>query len=232
MGKNKTARVWTLLSGMLLVVTMAQAVPADSIITFTGQVVSEQDEQPIKALIEFTKLPHGSELGALSSNDNGEFTIYMRAGSSYSIKVGADGYFSHYEQLDVAEGDVVKNYSLSGGAAGFVFTLENLIFEVGKAEINPQSFAELDMLVARLNEYPLMEIQLEGHTDPLGNAQANMQLSQDRVDAVKAYLTGKGVVGTRIKTQAYGGTKPLSTEDTPEAHRMNRRVEVRILKVE
>ena len=86
--------------------------------------------------------------------------------------------------------------------------------------------------MGRLNEYPNMVIQLEGHTDPQGNPQLNMQLSQDRVDAVKAYLVNKGIGSARLQTQAYGGTKPLSTEDNPEAHRLNRRVEVRILKVE
>jgi outer membrane protein OmpA-like peptidoglycan-associated protein len=77
-----------------------------------------------------------------------------------------------------------------------------------------------------------MEIQLEGHTDTRGNADQNMNLSQERVDAVKGYIVGKGIQENRIKTRAFGGTKPLSTEDTEEAHASNRRVEVRILKVE
>jgi len=48
---------------------------------------------------------------------------------------------------------------------------------------------------------------------------------------VKTYLTAKGITGERIRTRAYGGTKPLSTEDTEEAHIHNRRVEVRIISV-
>lgn len=74
-----------------------------------------------------------------------------------------------------------------------------------------------------------MVIQLEGHTDYLGDAEKNLKLSQQRVDAVKGYLTQKSINKNRVKTKAFGGTNPLSKDDTPEAHRMNRRVELRIL---
>ena len=74
-----------------------------------------------------------------------------------------------------------------------------------------------------------MVIQLEGHTDYQGNSKDNMKLSKERVDAVKKYLEGKGISGSRIKTKAFGGTQPISKDDTAEAHRLNRRVELRIL---
>lgn len=74
-----------------------------------------------------------------------------------------------------------------------------------------------------------MVIQLEGHTDYLGPAKQNLELSEKRVLAVKDYLVSKGINKARIKTKAFGGTKPLSKEDTPEAHAANRRVEVRVL---
>ena len=80
-----------------------------------------------------------------------------------------------------------------------------------------------------MNDNSNMVIQLEGHTDYQGDAKENAKLSQGRVDAVKSYLVSKGIQKSRIKTKAFGGTQPLSRDDTPEAHRMNRRVELRIL---
>ncbi len=77
-----------------------------------------------------------------------------------------------------------------------------------------------------------MVIQLEGHTDYVGNANSNMDLSERRVLSVKSYITAKGIVQERVITKAFGGTQPLSREDTPEAHANNRRVEVRIIKVQ
>lgn len=209
----------------------------DTIVTVSGKVISEDSKEPLKAIVEYKKLPYGSEVGTINSNNNGEFTIYLHDNSIYSIKVGSEGFFSHFEELDVdqvmgKDGNITMNISLSSGDVGYVFKLQNLIFELGSYEITSASFSELNNLVARLNEYPNMVIQLEGHTDFQGNADANMKLSQDRVNAVKNYLVAKGIDAVRIKTKAFGGTQPVSKEATPEARRLNRRVEVRILKVE
>ena len=84
--------------------------------------------------------------------------------------------------------------------------------------------------MAYLNERPGMVIQLEGHTDFAGNADANMALSQARVEAVKDYMVGKGIKKNRLYTKAFGGTQPLTEERTDEAKTRNRRVEVRVLR--
>ena len=80
-----------------------------------------------------------------------------------------------------------------------------------------------------MQENDEMIIQLEGHTDYQGNAEENMKLSEQRVNAVKDYLVSRGIKSKRIQTKAFGGTAPLSRDNTPEAHRINRRVELRIL---
>ena len=67
------------------------------------------------------------------------------------------------------------------------------------------------------------------HTDTRGDAKLNLKLSEDRVESVRDYLVSKGVAKSRIKLKAFGGTMPLSKENTEEAHRLNRRVEVRVL---
>jgi outer membrane protein OmpA-like peptidoglycan-associated protein len=107
--------------------------------------------------------------------------------------------------------------------------LDNLIFQVGKSKVSPESYPELDLVVSMMKESPKMVIQLEGHTDYQGDPKENMKLSQMRVDGVKSYLSTKGVSKSRVKTKAFGGTQPLSRDNTPEAHRLNRRVELRIL---
>ena len=81
-----------------------------------------------------------------------------------------------------------------------------------------------------MKDNPKLVIQLEGHTDSQGNAKKNMELSQDRVENVKKYLVSKGVDKDRIKTKAFGGTKPILTKDSEEARARNRRVEMRVLK--
>jgi outer membrane protein OmpA-like peptidoglycan-associated protein len=79
-----------------------------------------------------------------------------------------------------------------------------------------------------MNEDTKMVIQLEGHTDNSGDPKTNMKISEDRVEVVKKYLVSKGVPRDRVKTKAFGGTKPLSTQRS--SHNLNRRVEMRVLK--
>ena len=81
-----------------------------------------------------------------------------------------------------------------------------------------------------MDEDPKMVIQLEGHTDNSGDARVNMKISEDRVEVVKKYLVSKGISKDRVKTKAFGGTKPLSNDRSAKAHSLNRRVEMRVLK--
>jgi len=108
--------------------------------------------------------------------------------------------------------------------------LKNVLFETGKATLLPDSHATLDDLAQWMKENPAVEIRLEGHTDRLGDSQKNLELSLDRVVAVKRYLTGKGIAPERIQTKGYGDTRPV-TRGTSEAERQkNRRVEFVIVK--
>jgi outer membrane protein OmpA-like peptidoglycan-associated protein len=104
-----------------------------------------------------------------------------------------------------------------------------VIFQVGRSKINEDSYSELDVVVKMMKENATMVIQLEGHTDHLGDAKENLKLSKARVESVKDYIVSKNINKSRVKTKAFGGTQPLSRDDTPESHRMNRRVELRIL---
>ncbi len=126
---------------------------------------------------------------------------------------------------------ITREIELAPGGVGHLITLEHLIFEQSKADITEESFDELDKLVIMLQETPTMEIQLEGHTDFRGSTTANMTLSQMRVDATKSYLVSKGSDTKRITTKAFGGTQPITRENTPEARAKNRRVVVRITKL-
>jgi len=137
-----------------------------------------------------------------------------------------------YPNKIVKNGEIFKNYYLEPQIKeNQIIRLNKLIFELGKSNITPESFEELNRLSKIMNENTFMHIQLEGHTDYRGSKRLNMKLSQNRVDAVKDYLRRKGISSRRIKTKAYGGTKPLIRDSSIEASEINRRVEVRILKL-
>lgn len=108
--------------------------------------------------------------------------------------------------------------------------LKNVLFEASKDVLLPGSYETLDDLVQWMKENPTVEIRLEGHTDRLGDSQKNLQLSLDRVIAVKRHLTGKGIDPTRVQTKGYGDKRPLTNATSEEERRKNRRVEVVVVK--
>jgi outer membrane protein OmpA-like peptidoglycan-associated protein len=209
----------------------------DTVVMAQGRIFNAATKEPLAAKIVYESLPYGNIVGVIRNNTY-SFPMFEKA--RYSITVEAPGFTPAKYMLDPEEAvdmKLTKDIELVLGPVaekkkpvkGTVITLNNLIFEVAKSKIEPESYTQLDNVVEMMNENPKMIIQLEGHTDVLGNPSKNLKLSEDRVKAVKDYLVAKGISKSRIKTAAFGGTQPLSREDTPEAHRLNRRVELRVL---
>ena len=93
------------------------------------------------------------------------------------------------------------------------------------------SIERLDKVVGFLKKNEKAKVELNGHTDVMGDAQKNVELSINRAKSVADYLISKGIVESRIAYQGFGGTKPIITEPKTEEERaLNRRVEFVILK--
>ncbi len=232
-------RIYSLCMLLLMIAFTSKAqllVNSDSTVWAEGRVINAETKEAIQAKILYQSLPYGSRVGAANGSS---FSFPFIDGEKYSITVQAEGFEPAKFLLDPAEANadkkVIKDIELKKGSApdahpiGTAIRLDNLIFPQGKARISPDSYSELDILVEMLKNHAKMVIQLEGHTDFLGPAKENLELSEKRILAVKEYLVSKAISKKRIKTKAFGGTKPLSREDTPEAHAANRRVEVRVL---
>jgi outer membrane protein OmpA-like peptidoglycan-associated protein len=102
-------------------------------------------------------------------------------------------------------------------------------FDTNSAVIKADSIPILDNAVASITQefaaFPNINIEVGGHTDNVGRASANQQLSQSRAQAVLDYLTSKGVDGTRLTAKGYGATKPIADNKTEIARATNRRIE-------
>ena len=140
------------------------------------------------------------------------------------------------EQLDTTNGIVyvVDAVLLPGTlrtevALNQIVSLDPILFASGSAVILDESLPVLDQTAAILLENPLGRVEIQGHTDTDGPADVNLELSQDRADAVKAYLVDAGVDESRLTAVGYGETElAVDPEESDEDKAANRRIEFRV----
>jgi OOP family OmpA-OmpF porin len=100
-----------------------------------------------------------------------------------------------------------------------------ILFDIDKATIKPQSMGTINEIYKLLKDNPGLKYEIDGHTDNTGNSKHNMELSQERADAVKTQLVSMGIDASRLTTKGFGDTKPISDNSDPAGRANNRRVE-------
>jgi OmpA-OmpF porin, OOP family len=111
----------------------------------------------------------------------------------------------------------------------FDMALRGINFETGKAIIKGTSFQILNDIVLIMKENPEYNLEINGHTDDVGKDEMNLELSQKRADAVKTYLTEKGIEASRMTAKGYGETMPVADNKTSDGRALNRRVEFKVV---
>ena len=100
-----------------------------------------------------------------------------------------------------------------------------ILFDIDKATIKPQSMGTINEIFQFLKDDPSLKFEIDGYTDNTGESQHNMQLSQQRADAVKAQLISMGIDPSRLSSNGFGDSKPIADNSSPEGKANNRRVE-------
>ena len=145
------------------------------------------------------------------------------------LKVDTDG-GSVDDGTEVARGtnpldpgdDVVK---ASGIQVLNEISLQGIKFKTGSAEILPESESVLDKVFVTLDTYSSLKVEIQGHTDNVGNKESNLKLSLARAQSVKSYLVKKGINQNRLMTKGYGSDKPIASNGTEDGKQKNRRIE-------
>lgn len=109
---------------------------------------------------------------------------------------------------------------------GVVVTLQDVLFDTGKAELKSGGKRSLERVAQVLDKYPERRIMVEGFTDSQGNEDFNLQLSARRAESVKRQLESLGVGDQRVETRAYGESYPVADNSTASGRQQNRRVEI------
>lgn len=103
--------------------------------------------------------------------------------------------------------------------------LEGVNFDTGSANLTAEARGILDKVVTALQDYPEVELEIQGHTDDRGSKEFNITLSENRAQSVRTYLISKGITAERLKAKGYGPDKPIADNNTAEGRAMNRRIE-------
>lgn len=201
--------------------------PVDVFMTdFKGRILPHE-------IVIFRSNLNGREYQGLTDT-TGRFSIRLPAGDKYEIFIMGFKDSTSYIVLDIPA-TTGKAYYKDPFKVDIQFMpsksfiLEDCNFETGKADLEEDSYAVLDELVAFLNRKEDVKIELGGHTDNVGSAKSNMILSEARANTVRNYLIAKGIDPNRVTAKGYGLTKPIDTNKTEEGRATNRRTEVTIL---
>jgi len=106
---------------------------------------------------------------------------------------------------------------------------EKVMFDTGKATIKADSNELLSDVGEVFKEHKNIKVRIEGHTDSVGSDRDNKKLSQERADAVKAFLVSLGIDESRMEAEGFGEERPIADNDTDEGKEKNRRVEFNIV---
>ena len=204
------------------------------VVLVSGRVLNAATKQPIATSVSYESLTKGRTVGlARSEPREGHYSIVLPAGDLYGFRAEFDGFYPVSDQLDTRSlntyKEITRDLYLAPLQKNQVVLLNNVFFDFRLSELRPESFAELNRLAEFMMARPAVTIELAGHSDNVGTTTANLEISRNRVQAVRAYLESRGVPAARMKVVAYGATKPVDSNDSEDGRRRNRRVEFKIL---
>lgn len=209
----------------------------------------------VKAIVKdaFTKRPlqANAELTTLSTqkinyddvtDKSGSFLVCLPMGENYALHVSKKGYLFHSENFQLEEaGSLAEPFVLeiylekipentaTAKVESKPVILKNVFFATASAELRPESVSELMRLKKLLDDRPTIKIQLNGHTDDVGEEADNQQLSEARAKAVQDFLIEQGINSERLTFKGFGESRPIDSNETDVGRQKNRRTEFLIL---
>lgn len=199
-------------------------------------VVDAANKSPMDVKIKLQGAKDNVIVGS-SSKGNGvyEFTITNAKPKDYRLSVESEGYVFQNQNIRI-EGATTQDKTVNRKIemrklmVGVSSILRNIYFDFDKATFQTESYTELNKLENMLRQNESMIVEIGGHTDYIGTWAYNKFLSRKRAEAVKDYLTKKGIDTRRIVAVGYGKSKPLaSNDDENDGRELNRRVEFKVL---
>ncbi|QQL51314.1 OmpA family protein [Mucilaginibacter ginkgonis] len=198
-----------------------------------GTVTDAQTKKPLDAIVEIIDLEKNQQVYKDISVPEGFFLATLASGKNYGLNISKEGYLFYSQNFSLknhaADKPFIANVGLNPIEVGKKVILNNIFFGTNKYQLEADSKAELQKIIEFLNTNPTVRIEISGHTDNVGNDQANQILSQNRAKSVYEYLVTNGIGAGRLMFKGYGKTQPLMPNTTEENRAMNRRTEFKVI---
>lgn len=192
-------------------------------------------KKPVQVSVRLEIQPFKNNQSQIQETDEkGEAIFGLQLNRNYAFNVSEPGYLFYSKFLNQGKvNSVIAPYlldiELQPIEIGAEVQLYNIYYETDSFRILPQSEPELQNLVSFLKNNSEMKIEIQGHTDSSGNAEANQKLSERRAKSVFDYLVNNGIQTNRLKSGGYGDKVPIASNDTPEGRMLNRRTTIKII---
>lgn len=203
-----------------------------------GRVYDSQNMKGLKAVMQLIDLETEEAVMELESQDgNGNYLISLPTDRDYALNVARDGYLFYsghftFSGIHSATDPQPRDIPLERIIAGSTVVLHNVFFETGSHALQNESLAELNKVYDFLDQNPSIQAEISGHTDNTGSPQHNMELSEQRADAVVEYLVNKGIGRERLLSVGFGEEVPVAENNSEEGRGLNRRTELRIVRLQ
>jgi outer membrane protein OmpA-like peptidoglycan-associated protein len=193
--------------------------------------VVEKEKGPVKGVVICPTAPAGTKYCTEETDEEGYAEVLVPVGQKYDVT---------YLSLGLARGDVVARVPVTSEPKQSIkltlrykrlpppppFVLTGINFDTAKHFLRSDSENKLEVVYHFLKLKKSARVEISGHTDSVGKAKANKELSAKRAEACRSYLVAKGIDGSRITTVGHGAEKPVAPNDTEENRQKNRRIEV------
>ena len=210
--------------------------PVSVPVKYLVNVIDADTKNPLDAKVRMQGLKDNAMVGVVNQGGGSfEFSITSVKPKDYRLSVEQEGYVFQnltlkVEGATVKEKTITKTIEMRKLVVGVVSVLRNVYFDFDKATFKTEAYPELNKLETMMKQNENLQVEISGHTDSFGSNLINKKISERRANAVKSFLTSKGIDPRRVKTVGYGEERPLvSNDDEAEGRQFNRRVEFKVL---
>ena len=206
------------------------------VVIITGALNDENGEPLVDASLELTYLESGETSKVRINGNDGKFAAAVKVSENQDVllTVNKEGYTFDNEVISLdelinGEKKINNNLEIKEIKKDQLQVIDNIVFESRSFDLTKNSKIVLNGFSKFLKNNPTLEVEIQGHTDDIGDAEDNLELSKQRSLAVKEYLLSEGIDEGRVKAKGYGETLPKFKNNSSKNRAKNRRTEFLIL---